>query len=265
MKTSKFALAFLTCATSSVFAQDSPQCEVTNFDQSRGIFTVINPAPGALNQQCFITVHPASAPAGRFVEGQYEILLSGGGGGGGGGASEPKAKPATGGQGGAGALPARTTRYLSPGVYRLTMGTGGLGGGAAVAPENPGGNAGHGNPTGVAEAYSGQTIAGFPRAEMWAGHSAESYMVATGSRGGRAGMAGPSSAVHDGSGPGAVNGPNGSSREGPAQSGDQGGHGFIKMTLVAQAAAPAVTPAPVIIERAPAPAPVLRPIKKDRN
>ena len=262
MKTSKFALAFLTCATSSVFAQGSPQCEVTNFDQSRGIFTVINPAPGALNQQCFLTVHPASAPAGRFVEGQYEILLSGGGGG---GASEDKSrKPAGGGQGGAGAAPARTVQNLSPGVYRLTMGTGGQGGFAAVGA-NPGANAGHGNPTGVAEAYSGQTIAGFPRAEMWAGHSADSYTVAAGGR--RIPTQSTSSAVHDGSGPGAVNGPNGSIREGAADSGSQGGHGFIKMTLLAQAAAPQVVAPPpaATVQPAPAPEPVLRPKRKDRN
>ena len=262
MKSGKFVLALLTCATSSVFAQDSsPQCGFTNFDQARGMFTVVNPAPGALNQQCFLTIHPASAPGsapGRFTEGSYEILLSGGGGG---GAANDK-KSGDGGQGGAGALPSRTTRQLSPGVYRLTIGTGGQGGGASGS-SGAGGNAGHGNPTGVVEAYSGQTIAGFPRAEMWAGHSTESYMVATGSRGGRAGMAGASSAVHDGSGPGAANGANGSSREGPSESGFAGGHGFIKLTQLAQAPQ-AVTPAPAaVIQQAPAP--VLRPIKKDRN
>jgi hypothetical protein len=260
MKSGKLVLALLTCATSSVFAQaSSPQCEATNFDQALGIFTVINPAPGALNQQCFVTIHPAGSAAGRYTEGSYEILLSGGGGGGGGGGSGGRdSKSGDGGQGGAGALPSRTVHHLSPGVYRLTMGTGGQGGAAGWS--SAGGNAGHGNPTGVAEAHSGQTIAGFPRAEMWAGH--QRYVVAT--AGGMSGlMDGPSNAVHDGSGPGAINGPNGSSRDGASESGSAGGHGFIKLTQLSQAPQ-AVTPAPAatIIQQAPAP---VRPARRDRN
>jgi hypothetical protein len=277
MKTSKLALVFLTCTTGSVFAQDnSPYCVNTNYDQTQDMFTVINPAPGALNQQCFLTVHPAPAPgsarpdglAGRFVEGEYEILLGGGGGGGGGGGAseEPKSKPAGGGKGGAGALPARTVQHLSPGVYRLTIGTGGKGGGAAASP-GAGENAAHGNPTGVAEAYTGQTIAGFPRAEMWAGYSAESYEVAAGGR--RIPSSSTAVQVHDGSGPGAINGSDGQSRDDSSQPGADGGHGFIKMTLVAQAAPQAATPATpppaAAQEQAPAPKPVRRPIKKDRN
>ena len=259
MKSGKFALALLTCATTSVFAQDSPQCGPANFDQGRDIFTVVNPASGAVNQQCFLTVQPAGA-AGRYTEGNYEILLSGGGGGGGGGGAGDNRSVGGGGQGGAGAVPARTNRYLKPGVYRLTMGTGGLGGGASGS-QGSGGNAGNGNPTGVAEAHTGETIAGFARAELWAGNS-ESYMVATG-RGGRGGVAAPSGSVSDGSGPGAVNGANGSSREGPSESGYQGGHGFIKLTQLSQAP---VAPAPApVIQQAPAPQPVMRPMRKDRN
>jgi len=254
MKSGKFALALLTCATTSVFAQDSPQCGPANFDQGRDMFTVVNPASGAVNQQCFLTVQPAGA-AGRYTEGNYEILLSGGGGGGGGGGTGGDRSSGVGGQGGAGAIPARTNTYLKPGVYRLTMGTGGLGGGAS-ASQGSGGNAADGNPTGIVEAYTGQTIAGFPQAEQWAGRSG-SYQVATG----RGGVAGPSSAGSDSSGPRAADGANGSSRrDGASESGFQGGHGFIKLTQLSQAPAPAP-----VIQQAPAPEPVMRPMRKDRN
>jgi hypothetical protein len=260
MKSGKFVMALLTCATSSVFAQDSPQCDAANFDQGRNIFTVVNPASGAVNQQCFLTVQPSGA-AGRYTEGNYEILLSGGGGGGGGGGSGRDDDRSTGGggQGGAGAVPARTNTYLKPGVYRLTMGTGGLGGGASRS-QGSGGNAGNGNPTGMAEANTGETIAGFPRAEQWA--RSDSYQVATG----RGGVAGPSSAGSDRSGPRAPDGANGSSRrDGASESGFAGGHGFIKLTQLAQAT-PAAIPAPEpVIQQQAAPAPVERPMRKDRN
>jgi len=260
MKSGKFVMALLTCATSSVFAQDALQCESANMDQSRNIFTVVNPASGAVNQQCFLTVQP-SGSAGRYTEGNYEILLSGGGGGGGGGgAARDERSSGTGGQGGAGAVPARTNTYLKPGVYRLTMGTGGTGGGASGS-QGSGGNAGNGNPTGIMEANTGQTIAGYPRAEQWAGRS-DSYQVATG----RGGASGQSSADSDTSGARAANGANGSSRrDGASESGFSGGHGFIKLTQLAQAS-PMVTPAPApVIQQQAAPAPVERPMKKDRN
>jgi hypothetical protein len=258
MKSGKFALALLTCATTSVFAQDSPQCGPANFDQGRDMFTVVNPASGAVNQQCFLTVQPSGA-AGRYTEGNYEILLSGGGGGGGGGGAGNDSASGVGGQGGAGAIPARTNTYLKPGVYRLTMGTGGLGGGAS-ASQGSGGNAADGNPTGIVEASTGQTIAGFPQAEQWAGRSG-SYQVATG----RGGVAGPSSANSDSSGPRAADGANGSSRrDGASESGFGGGHGFIKLTQLSQAPQ-AVTPAPAAVIQQPAPAPIERPMRRDRN
>ena len=188
MKSGKFVMALLTCATTSVFAQGSPECESTNLDQGRNIFTVVNPASGAVNQQCFLTVQPAGA-AGRYTEGNYEIVLSGGGGGGGGAAGNDRSS-GNGGQGGADAVPARTNTYLKPGVYRLTMGTGGMGGGSSGS-QGSGGNAGNGNPTGIVEAYTGETIAGYPRADQWA--RSDSYQVATG----RGGVAGPSSPGSD--------------------------------------------------------------------
>jgi hypothetical protein len=264
MKTTRLVLAALTCASGSVFAQTSaPDCGLTNFDQRQDLFTVVNPASGARNQQCFLTVHAASPDnvRGRFTEGSYDIVVSGGGGGGGGGGAGKDSYSGSGGQGGAGAAPSRTTRHLAPGVYRMTLGTGGLGGGASYSEGN-GGNAGDGNPTGMTEAYSGQSIAGYPGAEQWAGRS-ENYQVAAG----RGGYPGPSNAVSDGSGPGAVNGANGGqNRDGASESGFAGGHGYIKLTQLSQpqvvAPAPAPTPAPAIIEQ---PRQDLRPIKQDRN
>jgi hypothetical protein len=277
MKTSKLLLIFLTCSSGSVFAQDgSPNCVLTNYDQGQKVFTVVNPAPGQLNQQCFLTVHPASSapsgPGSEFVEGSYEILLSGGGGGGGGGGGSQGDREraiARGGQGGAGAVPVRTVMNLSPGVYRLTMGTGGLGGGSCamtkpaaastVAYVEPSERGQDGNPTGIAEAYSGKTIAGFPRAELWAG--TEAFDVATGRR---IPAPAPSSQASDRNAPGAINGTDGGTRrDAPCEPGFAGGHGFIKMTLVAQAAPP--PQAAPVIEPAPAPKPVVRPIRKDRG
>ena len=273
--TSKLVLVFLTCASTSVLAQDgSPNCVLTNYDSAQNVFTVIRPAPDALNQQCFLTVHPVGAasggPGAQFVEGSYEILLSGGGGGGGGGGGSHNVR-GMGGQGGAGAVPVRTTTNLVPGVYRLTMGTGGRGGASCVmvretasnavyVEPTPGARGFDGNPTGIAEAYSGKTIAGFPRAEAWAGTAA--FDVATGRR---VAAPVPSSAASDRSAPGAINGPDGMTRQdGPCEPGFTGGHGFIKMTLLAQAAPPPqAAPAPVVVE--PAPAPIVRPMRKDRN
>jgi hypothetical protein len=269
------ALVFLTCTSASVFAQDgSPNCVLTNYDSAQKVFTVMNPAPNALNQQCFLTVHPVGAavsgPGAEFVEGSYEILLSGGGGGGGGGGGSSWNLRGQGGQGGAGAVPVRTTTNLAPGVYRLTLGTGGRGGGSCVMTKETATQVSYvepstglhgfdGNPTGMSEAYSGRTIAGFPRAESWAGTA--SYDVAAGRR---VPVAASSSAVSDRNAPGAINGPDGPSRDdATCEAGFAGGHGFIKMTLLAQAAPPP-QPAPVI-EPAPAPKPIVRPIRKDRN
>ena len=148
------------------FAQGAtPLCGSTNFDESRNAFTIKEPAADAVNQQCFITVYyrgnvPIEAqqsPGSYLVEGTYDIELSGGGGGGGGGAATEGA----GGGGGAGAAPLRTVRYLSPGVYKLTIGTGGQGGSAN------GGWTADGNPTSMTNAYTGALIAGFQGADVW--------------------------------------------------------------------------------------------------
>lgn len=164
----QFRLAILCLAISSApaFAQNSvAACGPANFDQSRNVFTAVNPAPDSVNQQCLLTVYPRGTvsdqtrqyPALFPTEGSYIIELSGGGGGGGGGA----AKDQGGGGGGAGAAPSRSTVYLNPGVYKLTIGTGGDGGSAN------GGRTEAGNPTSLTDASTGALIAGFPGADVW--------------------------------------------------------------------------------------------------
>jgi len=162
----RLALLCMAVASAPAFAQSSlPECATTNFDQARNEFTIINPAVGAVNQQCYLTVYPNGPtrdqtyqyPRPHMTEGSYNIELVGGGGGGGGGGSMDKG----GGGGGAGAAPLRTVRYLAPGVYKLTIGTGGEGGSAN------GGRSGDGNPTSLTNANTGALIAGFAGADVW--------------------------------------------------------------------------------------------------
>jgi hypothetical protein len=196
----EISLALICLAATAVPAlaqKNSPQCGTTNFDQGRNLFTIVNPAVGAVNQQCFITVNSSGSmprqgdrsAASYLVEGNYIIELSGGGGGGGGGA----AKNEGGGGGGAGAAPSRTVQYLSPGVYKLTIGTGGDGGRAY------GGRTNYGNPTSLTNAKTGQLIAGFQGADVWKQRSSASgggvggVATAGGSSGGSGGDSGPRS------------------------------------------------------------------------
>lgn len=175
MKT-EIRMALLCLATVAVpaFAQDSsPRCGATNYDASQSLYTIVNPAAQTVNQQCFLTVYPTGAmpsdayrtPASYIAEGHYVIELTGGGGGGGGGASRDQG----GGGGGAGAAPSRTVRYLSPGLYKLTLGTGGDGGVAN------GGWTWPGNPTSITHAYSGELIAGFAGADRWIQRAASAH------------------------------------------------------------------------------------------
>ena len=169
----RLALLCMAATAAPAIAQNaSPMCGATNLDQSRNIFTIMNPAAGAVNQQCYLTVYPAGAmpdmarqyPSSYLAEGRYLIELSGGGGGGGGGGStnQGNSKPNDqgGGGGGAGAAPSRTFQYLSPGVYKLTIGTGGFGG------SGNGGRTGAGNPTSLTNVGTGQVIAGFAGADV---------------------------------------------------------------------------------------------------
>lgn len=187
-------LALLCLAATAVPAlAHSPQCVSSNFDASRNIFTIMNPAAGAVNQQCYLTVHPRgtlpdqSRQSPTFVEGNYVVELSGGGGGGGGGALKDQG----GGGGGAGAAPSRSVQYLAPGMYKLTIGAGGVGGSA------DGGRTQHGNPTSLTNATTGQLVAGFQGADVWSQRSRAAsdgsggVAAAGGSSGGSGGDSGP--------------------------------------------------------------------------
>src|SRR4051812_10976640 len=147
----RMALLVLASASAPAFAQDIPQC-ASIFDNSRNMFTADNAPADAVNRQCFLTVMPkdgaqslpgfpqlASYPQPQIGEGRYEILLSGGGGGGGAGGLLSS------GGGGAGAVPSKTTQYLTPGIYKLTIGTSGVGGNN----RSNGGNGADGNPTSI--------------------------------------------------------------------------------------------------------------------
>ncbi len=162
----RLALLLLATAAVPAAAQNSlPQCGNTNFDASLNVFTVMKPAAGIVNQQCYFTVYKKGAapnlakyyPASSLIEGNYAIELSGGGGGGGGGASMDQG----GGGGGAGAAPSHVVRYLTPGTYKMTIGTGGSGGIA------DGGATESGNPTSLTNANTGQLVAGFQGADTW--------------------------------------------------------------------------------------------------
>ncbi len=264
----QFRLALLCAAVASVpaFAQNTSdsRCGTTNYDRSRDVYTITNTSPGTVTQQCFITVVPKTAwtegmpdlSTSRLVEGNYEITLSGGGGGGGGGAGGERehgiTDPGVGGSGGKGAVPVTVSRYLNPGVYRLTIGLGGRGGMAGSGSDmaSGGGRGVDGGPTNLSDAYSDQTIAGFPGAESWNG----TYpMVALGYAGGAQGATAQTGAT-GGGGSGGVS---------VGARGDPGGDGYIKLALKDP-----VPQAPVQVtpkaEPVAAPAPA-RPAKQDRN
>ena len=270
MKTAKLTLMFLACAAAiPALAQNTTdsRCGTTNYDSSRNIYTIANPNPETANQQCFITVVPKASWTGgspdmassQLVEGNYEVVLSGGGGAGGGGGDGGDSGNAErrrnaggggggdGGNGGGAAAPATTVRYLTPGVYRMTIGSGGQGG------ASNGGRGGDGAPTSLSNAHSGETVAGFSRAESWDG----SYPLVAQAYSGTPGKSGERGA--DGSSGTAT----GSKVTGDP--GARGGNGFIKLALkdpVPQAA-PAMSSSSETI-MAPAPA-ATRPARKDRN
>jgi len=261
MKTAKLTLMFLACAAAiPAFAQNTTDsaCGMTNFDRNGNRFTIVNPASGMATQQCFITVVPkqewtggAPDPASsQFVEGNYQVALSGGGGGGGGGAgSTNERKSAKGGDGGSGAVPAAAVRYLKPGVYRLTIGSGGQGG---ASGESNGGRGEDGAPTSLSNADTGETVAGFPNAENWNGSYAPN-----------------SPASHGAKGPDGARGGGGAGGTGAGNSGSPGGNGFIRLALAdpVQPARMQSAPAPAASSQAvttPPPA-AIRPARRDRN
>ena len=268
MKASRFTLMFLACAAAMpALAQNTTgsRCGTTNYDRVKDQYTIVTPS-SAVNQQCFITVVPkASWPGGpnnaatsEFVEGNYQITWSGAAGGGGGGNTRNS---------GSGAQDANATsvsRYLSPGVYRVTIGRGGVGG-------VDGSDGAAGAPTSLSRA-NGETVAGYPGAENW---TASNQGATKGGASGGPATSGTTSAGGEG-------GTSGSKNTGQT-TGAAGGTGFLKLALadavqpraaapaprpVAQAAAPAavVAAAPAAAYVEPARAPVaMRPARKDRN
>lgn len=200
MRNNRLTFIALACAMAPAFAQNSlPTCETANFDRAQGLFTVMNPATNAVNQQCLLTVHSRQAsaagtqfPAPYLLEGNYAIDLSGGGGGG----SSGDARNGGGGGGGAGATPYKTRVYLAPGVYKLTLGTGGNAVSKASASDS-GRLFGDGNPTSLTRAATGELVAGFPGADTWTGRTTKQGTGGTGgsglsgSRGGNGGDSGP--------------------------------------------------------------------------
>jgi hypothetical protein len=270
MKTAKLTLMFLACAAAiPAFGQNSTdsRCGSTNYDSSRNIYTITNPAPATATQQCFITVVPKQSWSGgvpnlstsQLVEGNYEITLSGGGGGGGGGAGGEREhgrnEAGAGGGGGYGAIPVTTVRYLNPGVYRLTIGSGGQGGMAGPNGERvarSGGRGADGAPTSLSNANTGETVAGFSRAEFWDG----TYpLVAQASSVGTPATSGERGATGGGGAGGKT-----------AGSGFHGGNGFIKLALKDPVPQAPVQAAPAMSETVTTPAPAAaRPARKDRN
>jgi hypothetical protein len=268
----RLALLCLTVASVPAMAQNATdsRCGTTNYDSSRNMFTITNPALGTATQQCFITVVPKQSWTGgvpdlstsQLVEGNYEITLSGGGGGGGGGSGSERehgrAERGAGGSGGYGAIPVTKVRYLNPGVYRLTIGAGGQGGMAGPSGEHvarSGGRGADGGPTSLSNTNTGETLAGFAGAESWDG----TYpLVAQGSYVGTPATSGERGAK-GGGGPGGKE----------ADRGAQGGNGYIRLALkdpVPQAAPVQAAPAAMSSEAVTTPAPAAaRPARKDRN
>lgn len=203
----RMALLALASVSGPALAQDVPQC-ASFFNNSQQFFTAAGAPDGALNRQCFLTVMPKSGPDAaadfpllsqypqpQIPEGTYEIILAGGGGGGGGGGMLAS------GGGGAGAVPLKTTQYLTPGIYKLTIGTGGRGGTPGMIV---GGNGEEGAPTSITKAYANETVAGFRGADTWArAPQSQNYMVAS-ARG--IPVPGPDGTIVDGKGAPGVNG-----------------------------------------------------------
>lgn len=200
MRNNRLTLISLACAMAPAFAQNAlPNCESANFDRAQKLFTVINPATNAVNQQCLLTVHARQTPAVStqfpepyLLEGDYAVDMSGGGGGGSGG----DARNGGGGGGGAGATPYKTKVYLAPGVYKLTIGTGGHAVSKATAKDSSR-LFGDGNPSSLTRAATGELVAGFLGADTWTGRTTTQGVggsggsALSGSRGGSGGDSGP--------------------------------------------------------------------------
>jgi hypothetical protein len=203
MKLTTLAITFLAgaatgCATAPsgvpVAAADLPNCFDANYDAQRGLFTMRNAAPDAVNQQCALTVGPRGA---RLAAGSYTVYLANGGGGGAGGTQQGPNRGGGAGGGGAGAREIQATVQLSEGVYRLTLGAGGPGGNACVfAPYYLSGGPGWaGSPSSIVRIATGEVVIGAPGADSYARLSRAQHDQSAGVMDG-----------HGGSGPGQTSG-----------------------------------------------------------
>ena len=150
-----------------------PDCYSANYDAQFDLFTIRNAGPLPVNQQCVLSVGPATGTsASRLKAGLYKVHVSDGGGGGAGGTWQLGLGRSSGGAGGggAGAREVVNTINLTEGVYKLTIGGGGPGGNACVfAPFFiPGAPGWLGSPSNVVRVDTGQVIAGVIGAENYA-------------------------------------------------------------------------------------------------
>ena len=211
-----------------------PNCFDTNYDAERRLFTIKNAVANPVNQQCLLTIGPATGDerATRLAAGGYTAYLADGGGGGGGGTLQTPNRAAGtrgggGGGGGGGAGSAETTARLnlSDGVYKLTIGAGGPGGSACQRPRQPqgqgfgGGPGWLGSPSNIVRVATGEVLMGALGADVYARPKRAAH-ERTGQKADK--MAGLMPG-HGGSGPGQT-------------SGGDGGHG---VTVIGTKAEPA--------------------------
>ena len=238
-------LAGIACgSTASVSAQPAaktaslPNCFDTNYDAERRLFTIKNAVSKPANQQCLLTIGPATgdARAARLAAGGYTAYLANGGGGGGGGTLQTPNRAAGtggggGGGGGGGAGSAETTARLnlSDGVYKLTIGAGGPGGSACQRPRQAqgqgfgGGPGWLGSPSNIVRVATGEVLMGT--------FGADAYVRPTRAANERMGQKADKLAGvlpgHGGSGPGQISGGDGGhgvnvfeAKAEPAEAGD---------------------------------------------
>ncbi len=178
MKMTTLALSLLAglgtgCTTvpPTLLVSELPNCFDANYDRERDLFTIMNDAGKAVNQQCLLTVGPRGdvASASRLAAGTYTVFLSSGGGGGAGGSLQGLTGGGGGGGGGAGAAEVRAAVTLTEGVYKVTIGAGGPGGSACMPGVGFGGGPGWvGSPSNMIRVATGEVVIGTLGADTYA-------------------------------------------------------------------------------------------------
>ena len=156
---------------------DLPNCFDANYDEQRGLFTIMNAAGDPVNQQCLLRVWPRgdAASASRLTAGWYTVYLANGGGGGAGGTAQALTGGGGGGGGGAGAMETQARVNLTEGVYKLTIGAGGPGGSACILSRTDPGGTGDfgggpgwiGSPSNMVRVATGEVVIGVPGADRY--------------------------------------------------------------------------------------------------